>query len=510
MLTVNTTLGYTKVDFSKDNENYMLITVTGKEVSTEAKRPPISVVALLDISSSMSPEYKIGYLKKSVVKLIDNLAATDRLSLIAYSTNAQVLSSLIEMTPENKKKAIDIVKGLRVQSMTNISEAMALGFEEFRTKITNEGVNRIILFTDGCPTAGNTQESFLINLATKCPDSVQLTTMGYGKPAEANGVSSFNGMGGELNVTLMEKMSEMGKGNYYYMADPDSCGKAFATELAGLLTVVAQKVKIIIVPEKDRMKILEVMDDVDVTETEGQVVISIPDVIAGETRYILIKVSTKAQDKVWARPAAIATVSTDYLNMIEGAMVTQKVGTPVKIEFAKTGDTVMDVDVKTQLAIIEAIKAQEKANVMASQGNYTGAMNIMSDAAMNLSSTGTSRGASYSMGVHTNSLCYASASSFTSNINNLSASMKAFKSGRATGSVIDDALTTDSQKAFQKDWNVGVDPAVDGQDKTTINILSLNGNLTIDGGTVDGGTIGGTTTPLFSVGLGKKTNTDRW
>lgn len=513
MLTVNTTLGYKKVDFSKDNENYMLLTITGKEVDTESKRPPISVVALLDISSSMSPEYKIGYLKKSVIKLIDNLVATDRLSLIAYSTTAQVLSTLVEMTPENKKKAIDIVKGLRVQSMTNISEALALGFEEFRNKIVNEGVNRIILFTDGCPTAGNTQENFLINLSTKCPDGVQLTTMGYGKPQEANGISSFNGMGGELNVSLMEKMSERGKGNYYYMADPDSCGKAFATELAGLLTVVAQKVKITLAPEKDRLKVLEVMDDVDVTEEEGNVIISIPDVIAGETRYVLLKVFTKAQDKVWARPAVIAAVSTEYLNMVEGTMVSDK-ASPVKIEFVKNGDTVLDADVKTQVAIIEAIKAQEKANVMASHGDYVGAQGVMYDAALNLSNTGTTRGASYSSGISINSACYASAASFTSNSNSLSASMKALKSGRATGSNMDDVLTTSTQKAFQKDWNVGVDPAA-GQDSTAILTVDTttgtvadfsNGNVSVDVNI---------TQPIKHVmfphpGLTKKSGTDRW
>jgi hypothetical protein len=308
----------------------------------------------------------------------------------------------------------------------------------------------------------------------------------------------------------MEKMSEMGKGNYYYMADPDSCGKAFATELAGLLTVVAQKVKITITPEKDRMKVLEVMDDVDVTEEEGQVVISIPDVIAGETRYILIKVSTKAQDKAWARSASIAAVSTEFLNMIEGAMSSEK-GVPVKIEFVKSEfDTVLDAEVKTQLAIIEAIKAQETANVMASQGNYAGAQGVMYDAAMNLSGTGTVRGMSIGAGVNTTSAFYACANSFTSSTNTRSAGMKAFKSGRATGSVFDDALTTDTQKAYQKDWKDSDDAPT--QDAAVVNtggtfsIGTMNGNITVDGTPLAPST---TTLSMSQSGLSKKSK-DRW
>lgn len=446
MITVNAKLGYSVVDYSKDNENYLLITLTGKPIQEEVKRPPISVVGLLDLSSSMSPDYKIGYLKKSVIKLIDNLKDTDRLSLIGYSTNAWKITDLVEMTAENKKKAIDIVNGLVTYNMTNISEALTLGFDAFREKVTSEGINRVILFTDGCPTSGNCNPAALINLAGNVPEGVQVTTMGYGKPAEG----AFNGMGGELNTLLLEKMADNGKGNYYYMSDPDSCGRAFANELAGLLTVVGQKLKLMVKP-KAHMSIIEVMDDVTVEDINGNAVISVPDIIADETKYILLKVKTTATDKPWARPASLVEINLLYNNVIDG--VIDSVSTSAKITFAKKDFTKdMDADVKTQLAVVEAIKAQEKAFAMAQAGDYAGATYTLNASVDALNNSGTARGAAYSMGLANSVNFCSSADNFNISSNIRGASLKSMKSGRASGGVYDTVLSTTAQKGMQDNF----------------------------------------------------------
>ena len=503
MLNIGTTIGKNKVDFAKDNDNYLLLTVTGKEIETKDKRPPISIVALLDVSSSMRPDYKIGYLKKSVVKLIDNLAVTDRLSLISYSTYAKTLTTLSEMTPENKKKAIDIVTKLQVESMTNISDAMAMGFNEFKDKITSEGVNRIILFTDGCPTSGNTQPEFLVNLATKSPEGVQVTTMGYGKQSEN---MSSNGMGGELNVTLLEQMADKGKGNYYYMSDPDSCGKAFASELAGLLTVVAQKVKITITPEKDRMQLKEVLDDVDVTDEDGKVTITIPDVMAGETKYVLLSIKTSKQEKPWARPASLATVTTEYTNLIEGVVATSE--SIVKIEFVKKDfDTELHPEVKTQLAVIEAIKAQERAFTKAAHGDYLGAQEDIYLACASLGDAGTERGLAYSLGMNTTATYCANASSFTSSHNIRSASLNSMKKMRASGGVYDDVVSSKTQKDFQKAWKDADDISLGqtvGTTSTTGGTISVNNPSVLPNGVTVNVNVD------TSVGLTKKSSGNRW
>jgi Ca-activated chloride channel homolog len=469
MIKVNAKLGYPVVNYKEDGENYLLITVEGEELPDDTKRPPISVVALLDVSGSMSPEYKIGYLKKSVVKLIDNLKECDRLSLVEYTTGVRVITSLTNMTPENKKAAISAVEKIYAQNMTNISGALTVGFEEFRKTSIEEGVNRIILFTDGCPTEGNCDPKFLIELAGKAPDGVQVTTMGYGRQMETSGLDDvtrgiITGMGGEINVALLQDMAKSGKGNYYYIANPDSCGRAFANELAGLLTVVGQDIKIRIEPTQF-LKVEEVLDDLNVEDQNGVAVINITDLLAGETRYILAKVSTKAQAKAWVRQGTVANITVEYNNPIEGKADTETV--KAKLLFAKKGFTKeMDKDVKTQLAVIDALKAQQKAFDLAAQGDYGAAQNTLTASINYLSSVGTARADSFIGGMSiTKDMC-ANVGSFTTSHNVRCASMTSMKSGRASGGVYDAVYATNLQKNMQDNF-------VDGdRGDTTSNIFT--------------------------------------
>lgn len=453
MIKVNSKFGHSVVDFSKDGENYLLLTLTGEKLKTEKERPPIKIAALLDISSSMSPDFKIGYLKKSGVKLVENLKETDELALIVYSTNAQVILPLSKMDTENKKKAIDLINKLAVQSMTNISEAITLGFNAFKDTLLTEGINRVILFTDGCPTAGNCNDGFLVQLAKNVPNGVQLTTMGYGKPNEPNGMNAFNGMGGELNVLLLQQMAEKGKGNYYYMSDPDSCGRAFANELAGLLTVVGQNIKISITPKDiglpvTRMQIMEVLDDYAVEDKNGTAVISIPDIFAEETKYVLLKVKTFAIDKAWARPASIADIKVEYSNVIDGRV--DSIDKSAKINFAKSGFTKeMDLEVKTQLEILNAIKAQEEAIKLANVGNFTGAQSVLNAAVVTLNGVGTDRAESFIAGMNLTKDFYADSHTYTANMNNISSGIYSMKGGRACGGAFDAVYTTSSQMELQ-------------------------------------------------------------
>lgn len=453
-ITLTPTMGHSVVDFKKDSENYLLLTVKGNEVE-EQKRSNISVVALLDVSSSMSPDYKIGYLKKSMSILIDNLKKGDKLAIVAYSSGASTVLPITDMTDENKKKADSIISALMANGMTNMSAALASGYSEFNKEHLGEGVNRIILFTDGCPTTGSTSAHALAQLAGNCPAGVQVTTMGYGKPTESTGSGELlYGMGGELNVQLLQAMADTGKGNYYYMSDPDTCARAFATELGGLLTVVAQNVTMTVKPTDNRMKITEVLDDVDVTEKDGNAIITIPDVLAGETRYILLKTETLKQDKKWVRPSTVVEVETLYTDTITGKAET--ITTTAKVTFTDEDFDPLHPDVATQIEILNTIKAQAKADDFAARGDYASAVSVMSAVADDLEATGTDRGMKFSTGVKDLSDNYKNKQVFTLSANRRSSSTYSLKKGRGSGSHFDGFLNTDAQKSMQDVFGDGL------------------------------------------------------
>lgn len=464
MITINTKVGYDVVPFSSENENYMLLELTGKEIDITNKRPTISLIALIDVSGSMDSPKKISYVKKSMVKLIENLSETDKLGLISYSRRGQVLMRVCNMSADNKKKAIEIVNNLRIESTTNIGDALSCGFKEAKELAAKEGINRIILFTDGCPTEGVTEHELLVNLTKNKPDIFQVTTMGYGEPSTTDKnkyqVTSFlNGMGNELNVDLLEDIANAGLGNFYYMSDPDTCAKAFANELAGLLTSVAQRIEIKI--ESKHSKIIEVLDDVDVEEKDGNTIITVPDIYSGETRYILIKVLTDKQSKAWARPASIAKIEVKYVNTINGN--DEVINSSAKVTFGKEDDASkeLNADVKTQLALIDAIKMQEQAFQFAAAGNFSAANSIMNDARDALFSTGTARGQSFSESYVACAAVYSDSKNFSMNSDSLKSGIRSLKKQRATGSSFDILNSTSHQKSMQDEFKFDDPSATD-------------------------------------------------
>ncbi|MFH1112830.1 MAG: hypothetical protein V1792_02820 [Pseudomonadota bacterium] len=67
-------------------------------------------------------------------------------------------------------------------------------------------------------------------------------------------VNSY-GMGGEINLDLVEKMAEAGHGNIYDMRDADSAARAFAAQLGGLITTVAQDIKTTVESDDPRIEV---------------------------------------------------------------------------------------------------------------------------------------------------------------------------------------------------------------------------------------------------------------
>jgi len=245
---------------------------------------------------------------------------------------------------------------------------------ENKSRLSKEGmVVRTVLFTDGCPTAGNTNKDYLIKLCDNAPVG-QITTMGYG-----NSEYSW-----DLDLDLLQNMSNMGKGNSYYMKDPDTCTRAFAYELAGLLTTVGQSIRIEVQPTK-HIEIIEILDECDCEERNGSAIINIPDIISEEERYLMVKFKTMEQDKVFPRMTKIANVVVEYYNL-EGQKVSDEC--KIKLNFVKKGneDKFINKDVDAHLAILESIKCNKLAYEEAQCGNYSRANDILTNLVVLLTS----------------------------------------------------------------------------------------------------------------------------
>ncbi|RKY14226.1 MAG: hypothetical protein DRP82_04370 [Planctomycetota bacterium] len=119
------------------------------------------VIFVIDVSGSMGLQAESGRTKLEVVReeLINAIKAMDKhykFNIIFYSTGvAKWRPNLQKATEENKKAAIEFIKGRPPAGMTNIHGALKLAMEDAEVKL-------IILLTDGQPTAGITDKEKIL------------------------------------------------------------------------------------------------------------------------------------------------------------------------------------------------------------------------------------------------------------------------------------------------------------------------------------------------------------
>lgn len=130
-----------------------------------------------------------------------------------------------------KKKIMEAIKNLDAGGSTSGGEGIALAYKVAQQAFIKGGNNRIILATDGDFNVGPSSDEALLELIReKRKTGVFLTCLGFGT--------------GNLNDSMMEKVSNAGNGNYFYIDQLNEAKKVLAQSLAGTLYTIAKDVKI--------------------------------------------------------------------------------------------------------------------------------------------------------------------------------------------------------------------------------------------------------------------------
>ncbi len=193
---------------------------------TEASK---NLVFLMDVSGSMHSPKKLPLLKESMKLLLRKLKKKDTISLVVYAGAAGVI---LEPTPVSEKvKILKALDKLRSGGSTNGGAGIIAAYKMAKLGFIKDGVNRVILATDGDFNVGASSRSSLIDLVEqKAKQDIFLTVVGLG-------------MGNYQDATL-EEISNRGNGNYAYIDSLQEANKLFNIDLEKNLTTVAKDVKV--------------------------------------------------------------------------------------------------------------------------------------------------------------------------------------------------------------------------------------------------------------------------
>lgn len=188
-----------------------------------AARPPLSLAVVVDVSGSMQGP-KLELVREGLGLLIDGMRDDDQLALVTYSDGAAVFAPLAPV----ESRRVDlrrIAEALVAGGGTNLAAGLELGYRELSRGYDPEREHRVILLSDGQPTAGIVDTPSILGLSRGYnSDGIGLTTIG---------------LGSDFNIGLMRGLAQQADGNFYYLENVAAVSEVFEEELAFFLVPVA-------------------------------------------------------------------------------------------------------------------------------------------------------------------------------------------------------------------------------------------------------------------------------
>jgi Ca-activated chloride channel family protein len=209
-------------------DQLLQIGMQGRRIE-EADLPAMNLVFLLDTSGSMEDADKLPLLKQAFGLLVARMRSQDRVAIVAYAGAAGVV---LEPTDGDHKDAIlAAIAGLGAGGSTAGAGGIQAAYELARASFTKQGINRVLLATDGDFNVGVTDEGELTRMIeAEAKGGIALTVLGFGT--------------GNLADSRMEKLADHGNGNYAYIDDVAEAKKVLVEQAGGTLVTIAQDVKI--------------------------------------------------------------------------------------------------------------------------------------------------------------------------------------------------------------------------------------------------------------------------
>ncbi|WP_214470477.1 VWA domain-containing protein [Mesorhizobium sp. dw_380] len=206
----------------------MHVAIKGFDIKP-TEQPKANLVFLIDVSGSMDEPDKLPLLKSAFRLLVSKLKADDTISIVTYAGDAGTV--LMPTRAAEKDKILNAIDNLQPGGSTageaGIKEAYKLAQQSF----VKDGVNRVMLATDGDFNVGQSDDDDLKRLIEQERKSgVFLSVFGFGHD--------------NLNDQMMQTIAQNGNGTAAYIDTLAEAEKVLVEDASSTLFPIAKDVKI--------------------------------------------------------------------------------------------------------------------------------------------------------------------------------------------------------------------------------------------------------------------------
>jgi len=235
------------------------------------ERPSVDTAIVIDRSGSMSG-LPLDHVKRAVIDLLRHIGPDDRLAVVAFDTNVEVILPLDRHVGDDPIRRITEIQA---GSSTNLSGGWLEGLRLLATAGRPDAIRRVITLTDGHANQG------IVGLE-------ELGTLVRG--GRQRGVtSSFIGFDDGYDELLLAGLADAGGGNDYWCDGPDKAAEVFLDEFGSLAAVIAQNLAVTVTPTVACTDVGLLHDFAVVDGTDRSFTVNLGDTYGDETRKVALR-----------------------------------------------------------------------------------------------------------------------------------------------------------------------------------------------------------------------------
>jgi Ca-activated chloride channel family protein len=226
-----------------ETERYLSVGLDSTLSVAEFERPRLDLVAVLDVSGSMTSQFdeyyydeqgrqrevetggetKLDAATQSLCALTEQLHAEDRLGVVLYNHRAHVAKPLRDVGATDMPAIRRHIREIAAGGSTNLEDGFEAALDMLVAGASSQDVEqRVVFMTDMMPNTGETGETELTDLFAD---------------AAADGIhTTFIGMGLDANAELADTLSGIRGANHYFVHSADEFEQRLGEEFDYMVT----------------------------------------------------------------------------------------------------------------------------------------------------------------------------------------------------------------------------------------------------------------------------------
>jgi Ca-activated chloride channel family protein len=340
-------LGNAVLPAETESQTFLFVDVTADAASRASVQVPLNLAIAIDRSGSMKGKRMDNAMAaaRSAVKRLRN---GDIVSVITFNTMAEAMVMPTTIDDTSRAKVLAALDEPRTTGDTCISCGVETGMRLLGSH--DNMVSRILLLSDGIPTAGVRDLPGFQRIAEDCRRmNASITTIGVDV---------------DYDEKVMSELAKDSNGGHFFVADPTGLPAILDQEMDALTKTVANSTDLVV--DLAPGVFAEQVFDRASTSLGSQLVVPLGSFTAGQTKTLLVRVRVP-RGPAGERPVATVRLRYDDLatgkdGSCEGDLIAQLTEDQSKL-------TPLDGQVSARVSSSETAAALEQANDLFRNGN---------------------------------------------------------------------------------------------------------------------------------------------